>query len=129
MNYLEGLEWTMKYYTTGCVDYRWCYKYNYPPLLGDLLQHIPVFERDLINTNNKTIHPYVQLSYVLPRDYLSLLPEKIHKILIKERSEWFSTDYDFEWSFCKYFWESHVLFNEKTNLEELENFVKTHIIK
>jgi len=129
MNYLEGLEWTMKYYTSGCVNYRWCYKYNYPPLLVDLLQHIPVFERDLINTNNKTIHPYVQLSYVLPRDYLSLLPEKIHKILIKERSEWFSTDYDFEWSFCKYFWESHVLFNEKTNLEELENFVETYIIK
>jgi 5'-3' exonuclease len=130
MNYLEGLEWTMKYYTSGCVDYKWCYKYNYPPLLVDLLQYIPVFERDLIqlnNTSNKKIHPYVQLSYVLPRDYLSLLPEKIHKKLIKERSDWFSTDCDFEWSFCKYFWESHVLFPEKMSLEELEKFLKFYV--
>ena len=43
-NYLQGLEWTMKYYTESCPDWRWTYQHNYPPLLQDLINYIPYFE-------------------------------------------------------------------------------------
>lgn len=41
VNYIEGLEWTMRYYSTGCVDWRWTYKYPYAPLLVDLMRYMP----------------------------------------------------------------------------------------
>lgn len=109
LNYLEGLEWTMSYYTSYCKDWHWCYKYAYPPLLKDLVSYIPHWETPMIEPNDNTaVSPYVQLAYVLPRQSLHLLPSHIYKKLIDEKSEWYPTDCKIFWAFCKYFWESHV---------------------
>ena len=122
-NYLEGLEWTFKYYTHGCPDWRWHYTYHYPPLLVDLIKYIPYFEADFIRQKPKNpISQIVQLCYVLPRPSLQLLPEKIYSALIKTHEEWYGTDYDFIWAFCKYFWEAHVLLPE-IDLDELGRIV------
>ena len=124
VNYLEGLEWTMKYYTSGCPDWRWSYKYNYPPLLTDLIHYVPYFDIEFISKNNSTaVSPLVQLSYVLPFQSLHLLPEKLYKGLTKEHSDWYKADCDFVWAFCKYFWESHVELPD-ININELEKFVE-----
>ena len=123
INYLEGLEWTMKYYTSGCVDWRWSYKYDYPPLLSDLIQYVPYFDTQLIVPKEKApLNELVQLSYVLPNDNLSLLPKKIHHALISKFPEWYDTNYKFEWSFCKYFWEAHVKMPE-IDINELEKII------
>ena len=123
INYLQGLEWTMKYYTIGCPDWRWRYKYNYPPLLQDLLHYTPVFETVFIP--NKPINPVseiVQLCYVLPRTSLSLLPNKLYFELIRRYDHWYKGNCDFVWAYCRYFWESHVEMNE-IDINELERFI------
>ena len=122
-NYLEGLEWTMKYYTTGCPDWRWCYNYNYPPLFSDLLHYIPVFDAEFVpNQSAKPVTDLVQLAYVLPKQSLHLLPEKLYEALIKERNDWYKADCEFVWAYSRYFWESHVQLPH-IDINELEKYV------
>lgn len=123
LNYLQGLEWTMKYYTTSCPDWRWRYKYCYPPLLQDLIKYIPVFSSSFIK--EKPFNPVseiVQLCYVLPRSSLNLLPLRVYNGLMQKYSRWYRDDCEFLWAYCRYFWESHVEMSD-IDIDDLEEFV------
>ena len=123
VNYMEGLEWVMNYYTKGCIDWRWHYKYNYPPLFNDLLKFIPSFDTVMIEPNKHTnVSPYVQLSYVLPIESLPLIPNNIGEKLLEERGEYYAKQYDIKWAFCKFMWESHLELPH-IDLDDLEAFV------
>ena len=123
VNYLQGLEWTMKYYTTGCADWRWQYKYSYPPLLQDLIKYVPVFPTEFVPL--KPFNPVteiVQLCYVLPKSSLNLLPKNLGQALLINFKSWYKSDCDFIWAYCRYFWEAHVVMNE-IDISELEHFL------
>lgn len=122
-NYLEGLEWTFKYYTEKCPDWRWCYKYHYPPLLSDLIKHIPYFDTNYIVSNkNMPVSQLMQLCYVLPKHSLSLLPGSISNELIDTFPDWYTDEAYFHWAFCKYFWEGHARL-PSIDLNELSLFL------
>lgn len=124
VNYLEGLEWTMKYYTSGCPDWRWKYKYNYPPLLQDLIRVIPLYNTTFVPVlQENPVTELVQLCYVLPRTSLDLLPAKLYFELIRRYDHWYKGNCNFIWAYCRYFWESHVEMNE-INITELETFIE-----
>ena len=139
-NYLEGLEWTFAYYTHGCKDWRWSYRFAYPPLLQDLVRFVPFSASQstppprplLLSYPPRPVSSHVQLSYVLPRNALFLLPPELKKALLTHHPEWYRTDCEFLWAFCKYFWEAHAIL-EPIHLDELETFVenvmKTNPIK
>jgi 5'-3' exonuclease len=113
----------MKYYTTGCSDWRWCYKYSYPPLLKDLIRFVPYFDIEFISNKPKIpVSKMVQLCYVLPYHSLNLLPKNINAKLSQDYPEWHKPDCEFTWAFCKYFWESHVDLPE-IDLNKLEKLV------
>ncbi len=126
INYLQGLEWTMKYYTSGCPDWRWRYKYSYPPLLEDLIKHVPVFGCEFIKDKPPSpVAELVQLCYVLPRDNLNLLPPKLVTELLAKHDDWYKSNCEFVWAYCRYFWESHVEMNE-IDIDELEEFIRSN---
>ena len=113
----------MNYYTSNCIDWSWSYRYNYPPLFNDLLRFVPSFNMVMIEPNkNKNVSPYVQLSYVLPKESLYLIPNKIGEKLLKEREQYYTDSYEVKWAFCKFMWESH-LDLPHIDLEDLEDFI------
>ncbi len=128
MNYISGLEWTLKYYTSGCPDWNWYYKYEYPPLLQDLKKYVPYFDVDFFTeTNNGPVHPLTQLTYVIPSSCYHLLPSKLQSNIYKEKSHWINeVSYTVEYSYCKYFWEGHVIGATKS-IEEVDKLVKEYL--
>ena len=127
INYLEGLEWVMKYYTSGCPDWNWCYRYRYPPLLKDLLLYIPNWETRMIAPNRHLpVHPLVQLAYVLPGPSLKLLPASLEAALRTELPGHYGLDFKIYWAFCKYLWEGHVALPHM-DIEGLKQLIKNHI--
>jgi 5'-3' exoribonuclease 2 len=127
INYLEGLEWTYKYYSKGCIDWRWQYNYHYPPLLSDLKKYIPYFNETLVAEKPKRpVSDIVQLCYVLPVDeelWKATLHTQTKNQLVriyKSGKETLDDPY-FEWSYCKYFWECHVIFPNYPQVDEIES--------
>jgi len=126
INYLQGLEWTMKYYTSGCPDWRWRYKYYYPPLLQDLIQYIPVFDTEFVPLKPANpVTEITQLCYVLPRTSLHLLPNNLYHALLRRYDHWYKGNCDYIWAYCRYFWEAHVEMNE-IDIDELEAFLQAN---
>ncbi len=123
LNYLETLEWTYKYYTIGCQDWQFCYRYDYPPLFQDLFNYIPYFDNEMISTKNmEPLNVNTTLAYVLPRNCLYLLDEPFQSYLLENWSEYYKEDYNFQWAFCRYFWECHVEFPE-LDIEKFNNSI------
>ena len=126
VNYLEGLEWTMKYYHKGCINYRWEYKHDYPPLLCDLIKYIPEFDTVFVSRSLKPVNELTQLCYVIPKWSFELLPEILHESLLDKFGEHYSESFPLEWSYCKYLWESHPVMS-RTNLDEFEEFINNTV--
>ena len=118
VNYLEGLEWTFKYYTEGCPHWRWKYNYHYPPLFVDLVKKVPIFETVFIDEKkgiNRPFKPSTQLAYVIPPWNHQLLSESLRDHLkLNGYLQYYVNllDLTFQWMFCRYFWESHAILIE-----------------
>ena len=97
-DFVHMLEWNMLYYTTGCPNGSIYYPWAYPPLLCDLKNHIP--EVSTLEYNESKWTETQLLKFVLPSSYYRFMGEVDTETKLPQ----------LEWSYCRYLWESHVLF-------------------
>lgn len=110
-NYLEMLEWTWDYYIGKEVDVYKYYTMSYAPLFQSLLNEIPIDDEPILspNKNMTYVNPMTQLLYVLPYEDYHLIPMD-KKDLLKQFPYLKETNYNIQYTFCHFFWESHVEF-------------------
>jgi 5'-3' exonuclease len=97
--FLEGLEWTYKYYCGFCTNWKWHYPYHYPPLLCDLYKHIPVASGSVCRGtyNAESISPTQQLEFIMPPS-------------TEIARQFVSDENNIVWAYCRYYWEAHLKF-------------------
>ena len=102
-NYIEMMELNIQYYTKGCTNWSMYYTYAYPPLLQDLVKHIP--ENQTLTEDYTIVSSNQLLEYVLPNALLHYIddPSAVQKDKQKEPT--------LVWSYCTYLWESHVSYS------------------
>tara|TARA_Y100000780_G_C13689575_1_gene418982 strand:+ start:2482 stop:4203 length:1722 start_codon:yes stop_codon:yes gene_type:complete len=133
-NYLEGIEWCFTYYTDGCKDYKWRYNFHYPPLLYDLIKYIPIYNCNMLESNEKYeltnyndykkhITPLSLLCYVIPKSSFHLLSPELRKSILIKYGHNYENGHTIEYTYCKYLWEGHVEF-PYINLDEFIIYVK-----
>ena len=62
-----------------------------------------------------------QLGFVLPYNSMNLLPDKISNYVIHNNI--CKKSYDIHWSYCRYYWESHVNF-DGVDFDEMEQDIQ-----
>jgi 5'-3' exonuclease len=82
IEYIEGLQWVLTYYTSGVPNWYWYYKYSYGPFLSDIVKYIDYYTKpSYLGKHSKPYHPFLQLLCVLPEKSKDLLPEQLQSIM------------------------------------------------
>jgi len=81
LDYIEGMQWVITYYTKKVPCWSWCYKYNYAPLAKDLAKYVKDFrfkEYPLSHPNA----PFQQLLSIVPPKSAYLVPFPLSDLML-----------------------------------------------
>ncbi len=109
--YVQGLEWTLAYYTEGCKDWLWVYPGAYAPPLSEVVKVVPDFDMELVparTTAAADVCALEALHRVIPAASSAVVPEGI-RAAVASKDE----GAEHLWAFARYFWEGSVQFADE----------------
>ena len=88
-DYLDGMLWSIKYYTQGCIDWGWKYESSYVPCIDDLHMLLKIglinpnklIEKSYVPVLNEPVCTDVQLLYILPPQSKMLVKPQFRKFM------------------------------------------------
>ena len=85
LDYIEGMQWVITYYTRRVPCWNWCYKYNHAPLARDLAKYF----KDFRFTNYPESYPndpFQQLLSILSSKNHDLIPHPLDTLMTSKNS-------------------------------------------
>lgn len=104
-DYINGLDWIIKYYTEGLSCWNWYYPHFHAPLLSDISDNLRNYKEKKW-AESKSVSPYVQLLTVLPPQKSYLLPNQFRKMF--ENKERYPEEYKIDYTGTFREWEGIV---------------------
>ena len=121
--YLQGLQWVLLYYYQGVKSWRWCYPYNYAPMISDFdnIEFDNNINKCFENDNSEPYSPFQSLLFILPKTSFDLLP-KCYKDFPTEAPEYFPENVEIDYNGKHTPWEAVVIlpFLDEKKVLELE---------
>jgi 5'-3' exonuclease len=132
--YLYGIQWIWAYYIglSDKVCFNWFYPFNLPPLwcwLKDYLNDtntLPNFPNEVL-VNASDIRPVEQLALVLPLESWSLIPDCPEKMLPVWAPQFYPSEFTFESTGKRYFWECESMIPLPSILE-IKEIIRQHTL-
>jgi 5'-3' exonuclease len=98
LQYIDGIQWVLTYYTQGVSNWKWFYPYDHAPFLSDLVEaveHYYEYRDDFYLKRNLPYPPFLQLLCVLPPKSRNLLPQPLADLmLIPELTESYPEEFE-----------------------------------
>lgn len=80
LDYIEGLQWVLDYYTTGITSWKWYYPHYYTIFSSDLAKFVQQYQH-IDYPPTKPLNPFEQLLCVLPPFSSNILPSPLNTLL------------------------------------------------
>lgn len=112
-SYVEGISWTLKYYTEGCHRWHWFYPFHYAPLASDISNVTEALSRcESHIESDKPFQPWQQLLAVLPPSSAWCLPRSFRPLMTLPTSpirDYYPMDFETDLNGKRNDWEAVVL--------------------
>ena len=127
IQYVEGMQWVLTYYTEGVSCWKWHYPYHHAPFCSDIAKSLDKLSvTDKIVTDSLPVDPFIQLLSVLPPSSSSLLPEPLDTIMKKVKHS-YPDEFIVDMDDARNDWEGIVILpqlDNKTIEKQYKNLIK-----
>jgi len=134
-DYLNGIQWNMKYYFDKCADWYWFYIHDATPLLTDFCGYIEENSESINQvsfTHNYPVKPYHQLMMILPPQSANLLPVQFRPYMLSDQSpliHYYPIDFELDYYGKQFRWETHpkIPFIDPQELPQYLNHIENQL--